>query len=614
MLNHRILFLRPFPKVVGLTLFFASLTTLYLAVLLLPAFAGTPKVTPWAVLRCYASDTPVPIVPPPSSYVGNPEQYFADLFTSAGAGKGGMHDYWRQVSNGDVSLDGTEVFPWVSMDQPYSVVSQLGFAKAAQPCLDKALAKKAGNLAQGVGYLSKFYGLFVIMNVNGGEQGSSLVTLTANGNTWRTLPLVVFSLDVLNPSNAAHEMGHGYGLDHGYDSKGNTNCGGLISDPGVYCDFWDAMGAPFNGRTLFSNSRFSGPCGSACAGQDLGNSGPGLNAPHLSYLGWISGAQTFVYDYSQPMSVTITLAALGFSQSGLPSQIGVPPPNPIDTLDPGLNSTLQGYTVEFRRSTGWDRGFADSVIIHTGWSPNGAARTYIVDNNGGPLWSVGQKFVDNFNNLQIAIDGFDAQHNTATVTLSRLRALRTAPLKTTAVAVVSWGTNRLDIFGLGTDNQMFHKAWDGTAWRPSVAGWDALGSTFNSPPAVVSWGANRLDIFGLGTDNQMLHKAWDGNAWHPSVTGWDALGGTFNSPPAVVSWGANRLDIFGLGTDNQMFHKAWDGSAWRPSVTGWDALGGTFNSPPAVVSWGANRLASSASALTIRCSTRPGTATRGIPR
>jgi hypothetical protein len=33
-----------------------------------------------------------------------------------------------------------------------------------------------------------------------------------------------------------------------------------------------------------------------------------------------------------------------------------------------------------------------------------------------------------------------------------------------AIAVTSWGSNRLDIFGLGTDNQMYHKAWDGSAW------------------------------------------------------------------------------------------------------------------------------------------------------
>jgi hypothetical protein len=37
-------------------------------------------------------------------------------------------------------------------------------------------------------------------------------------------------------------------------------------------------------------------------------------------------------------------------------------------------------------------------------------------------------------------------------------------------------------------------------------------NVFNCAPAV-AWGANRLDIFGLGTDNQMNHKAWNGSAW-----------------------------------------------------------------------------------------------------
>ena len=86
----------------------------------------------------------------------------------------------------------------------------------------------------------------------------------------------------------------------------------------------------------------------------------------------------------------------------------------------------------------------------------------------------------------------------------------------------------------------------------------------------ISWGSNHLDIFGLGTDNQMYHKAWDGSAWLPSPTDWEPLGGVFNSPPAIASWGNNRLDIFALGTDNQMCHKAWDGSNWLPSPTGWD--------------------------------------------
>jgi hypothetical protein len=101
-----------------------------------------------------------------------------------------------------------------------------------------------------------------------------------------------------------------------------------------------------------------------------------------------------------------------------------------------------------------------------------------------------------------------------------------------------------------------------------VTGWEALGGVFHSPPAAVSWGANRLDIFGLGTDNQMYHKSWDGFQWGPSTTGWEALGGVFNSAPAVVSWAPNRLDVFALGTDNQMYHKYWDGTKWGPSQTG----------------------------------------------
>ena len=45
---------------------------------------------------------------------------------------------------------------------------------------------------------------------------------------------------------------------------------------------------------------------------------------------------------------------------------------------------------------------------------------------------------------------------------------------------------------------------------------------------VASWGNNRLDIFALGTNNSMFHKAWDGSAWRPSPTGWEPLGGVFN--------------------------------------------------------------------------------------
>jgi hypothetical protein len=160
-------------------------------------------------------------------------------------------------------------------------------------------------------------------------------------------------------------------------------------------------------------------------------------------------------------------------------------------------------------------------------------------------------------------------------------------MKSKASAAVSWKPDRLDIFALGLDKQMFHKFFD-RVWGPSPTGWEALGGGFTSRPAVVSWAPGRLDIFALGLDDQMFHKFFD-NGWGPSPTGWEPLGGRFNSPPVAVSWAPGRLDIFALGLDNQMFHKFFD-KGWGPSLTEWEPLGGRFNSAPAAVSWAPDRL------------------------
>jgi hypothetical protein len=115
--------------------------------------------------------------------------------------------------------------------------------------------------------------------------------------------------------------------------------------------------------------------------------------------------------------------------------------------------------------------------------------------------------------------------------------------------------NTFDIFGVGTDAQMYHMVFDGSQWPPTTTAWEPLGGCFTSAPAAVKWSSNRIDIFGLGSDTQMYHKWWDGAAWGPSPSDWEALGGLFGSSPAAVSVGANRLDIFALGTDDQMYHK-----------------------------------------------------------
>ncbi len=148
-------------------------------------------------------------------------------------------------------------------------------------------------------------------------------------------------------------------------------------------------------------------------------------------------------------------------------------------------------------------------------------------------------------------------------------------------AVSSWGQGRLDVFGRGTNNSVYHKYYDAGAWSPV---WTNLGGTTNYGPAAVSWGANRIDVFHVGTNCHLYHGWWDGVSWHL----WEDLGGCLTSAPFVSSWGPGRLDVFGRGTDNSLQHTWYDSSTggWH----GWQSLSGCLNGAGGATSMGANRI------------------------
>jgi hypothetical protein len=75
-----------------------------------------------------------------------------------------------------------------------------------------------------------------------------------------------------------------------------------------------------------------------------------------------------------------------------------------------------------------------------------------------------------------------------------------------------------------------------------------LGGIFVCAPAVSSWGPNRLDVFGLGTDNQVYHKAWVGNAWNPSAAGWEPLVGAFSLTRPTVPPAKPQQVVFKTST------------------------------------------------------------------
>src|SRR5690349_19157023 len=86
---------------------------------------------------------------------------------------------------------------------------------------------------------------------------------------------------------------------------------------------------------------------------------------------------------------------------------------------------------------------------------------------------------------------------------------------------VSWAPNRLDAFVLAADQHIYHIWREGGISSATWGKWETIEAMVSSPHllrnfrsglSAVSWGPNRLDIFGLGDHQDMLHYWYDGKA------------------------------------------------------------------------------------------------------
>ena len=149
---------------------------------------------------------------------------------------------------------------------------------------------------------------------------------------------------------------------------------------------------------------------------------------------------------------------------------------------------------------------------------------------------------------------------------------RNDPANTSELIRVSKAPGTMDELKRGTDNALWWRTFNGGWW----SAWQSLGGVLNSAPTAASWGNGRLDVFALGTDNALHHRAFDGQ-WH----GWENHGGVLTSAPSVASWGPGRLDVFARGLDNALWHLPFEGG-WHP----WETHYGVLTSAPAAVALG----------------------------
>jgi hypothetical protein len=198
---------------------------------------------------------------------------------------------------------------------------------------------------------------------------------------------------------------------------------------------------------------------------------------------------------------------------------------------------------------------------------------------------------------------------------------------TASPATVSWGDGRIDVFGRGSDNALWHRSYANNAW----SSWESLSGQLASTtgPAVSSQAAGQLDVFVIGSDNALWHRSYKSGTWST----WESLGGQLTASPATVSWGDGRIDVFGRGSDNALWHRSYASGTWSAweslsgqlaSTTGaavssqaigkldvfaigtdkalwhrsyasgtwsaWESLGGQFTASPAAVSWTDGRI------------------------
>jgi hypothetical protein len=122
--------------------------------------------------------------------------------------------------------------------------------------------------------------------------------------------------------------------------------------------------------------------------------------------------------------------------------------------------------------------------------------------------------------------------------------------------MASWGSNRLDVFALGTDHSLYQNSWSGAQW----SGFVDLGTEFTwaMDPIVISRETENYDLFLVERSSAAVnHKHYDGSSWTTTN-----LGGISRLPPAVTSREDAAIDIFIIDENLEVEHNSFFADTW----------------------------------------------------
>jgi hypothetical protein len=273
--------------------------------------------TRWAILLCRWYDDTAP--------EAKPRLFFERLFTSAGRGTLNLVDFIDDVTHGHVDIAESEVFGWITLPQNRS--DYTGSGDNLQGRTELLTWARDAAAANGID-LTAFFNIAVCMNATP-EMGTDL---------FGSLDGFACDTNTVDATILAHEMLHGYGLDH-------SRMDGSTAD---YEDPWDIMSA--------WNSCFMEPH------SEYGLVGPGLNAANMTAHGFLDESRVWSSTASS-FSTTIQL-------------------RPLVRRDlPGFLAARVGdYIIEFRNKDRWDVAIPRAAVLVHRFEDN---RSYIMPTNDG---------------------------------------------------------------------------------------------------------------------------------------------------------------------------------------------------------------------------------------
>ncbi len=318
---------------------------------------------PWISIMCKFSD----VASEPKDLA-----FFTGMYSSAYPG---IDHFWREVSFNLVNLNGSSAVGWYTLPFPrdhYLPGGNLDWGAAASDCTAVADADVNFRNYRDGGINLMFNDVLDCCAWG----GSMYLELDGIGQEWRMTWEPPWGYE--NIGVIAHETGHGFGLPHSSGDYGQ-----------VYDNQWDVM------SDLWSNESRGG------SHPIYGTLGQHTIAYHKDMLGWIDSATRMTVNPGA-MRV-VTLERLGRPQTT----------NYLEVVIPIKGSTSNFYTVEARQdsaATGYDNWLpGTAVVIHKVNVYLGEpAHVVDIDGNGntgdeGAMWRVGEKFVDEANNISVEV-------------------------------------------------------------------------------------------------------------------------------------------------------------------------------------------------------------------